>query len=466
MSDTEDRERQTVEAITRGFERRVGTGVRNYVAAPAPGYDVEGLWHCFGAGHRSGYATHAIALHSMLETLKLSVQLVPHRNMHIDIEKFPPDRYDMLFAWHKNAVGSPYAVISSFPPEVSAELDGIGPPLIPYCAFEGTKVSAMCRDLCNGAAFAEIWTVSEFVARAMVRGGVLSSRVRTVRPPVCDGPWTMPHTEVLAAARQRPVTQDDPFVFGALGTWSRRKGFPDLLRAYFGAFKRSDPVKLYLHTSAFGPLTIRKLKAKVTQEIAAIAREFGDDSFPESQRQPRIEVDFGTDATDADVIEWLSGLDCYANATYGEGLGIPHIWAKASGVPMVSTRYGAVGDMLSQLYNDTTGASPVLSEHSPHTVIDDPRRSPYDRFYRHRLAPVDREMIKIALMFDTDSEWAVYEPADLGRAMRQQFEAGRVFDLAGALWTRQRFSTPHCLPSLREALRSVLPVKQVNAWRI
>lgn len=441
---------QTVEAITQGFAQRVGSGVRNYVAAPAPGYNVHGLWHCFGAGHRSGYATHAVALHSMLDkALGLTVQLVPHRNMHIDIEKFPADRYDMLFEWHKNAVGYPYLVLCSFPPEVAAELDGIGPPLIPYCAFEGTKASAMCRDLCNGGAFKQVWTVSPFAARSLVRGGVHPNRVVPIRPPVCDHPWAMPSMSWVAAARERPVTQEDPYVFGALGTWSERKGFPDLLRAYFGAFRRSDPVKLYIRTSAFGPhLTIRKLRAKVTQEIAEIAKEFGDDGFPESKRQPRLEFDFGTDASDAAVIQWLAKLDCYANATYGEGLGIPHIWAKANGVPMVSTRYGAVGEMLSELFESADDGSTC------------------DRFYPHRLAPVGKEMVKIALMFDEDSEWAVYDPADLGRAMKAQFDNGRVFDERGAAWTRQHFSMEKCAPLLRAALRHVLPSEQVAEWHI
>jgi glycosyltransferase involved in cell wall biosynthesis len=423
-----------------------GMGARNYVAKPAPGYDVHGLWHSFGAGHRSGYATHAMALHWLITMgLKIPMQLVPHRNMDIDIDEFPSDRYDTLFEWHKAAVGYPHAMIVSFPPEVAAEMDGVGPPLVPYCAFEGDRTSAYMRELCNGDAFRSVWVVSEFVKKAMVAGGVEEEKVEVVRPPVCDGPWSMPLALNLEMNKQRPVTPDDPYTFGAMGTWHARKGFPDLLRAYFGAFKREDPVKLEIRTSAFGEnLTIREMKERLTKEIAAIAAEFGDDNFPASQKQPHLKLILGTEATDQEVIEWLASLDCYANATYGEGLGIPHIWAKANGVPMVSSKFGAVGEMVGNLLDNGS----------------------LDCVYPHRLAPVDEEMPRIALMFDRESKWGVYEPSALGDAMQYQWEAGRRLDEKSIDVVRDRFSIKSCIPAARDALWGLLDAEWIEKWAI
>lgn len=438
-----------VDAMTENFvgSLRGGVGPVNYVAKPAPGYDVHGLWHCFGAGHRSGYATHAIALHWMMANrLKVPMQLVPHRNMDIDIEEFPPDRYDMLFDWHKSAVGHPHVLISSFPPEVTAELDQIGPKLVPYCAFEGDKASSYTRALCNGAAFSSVWVVSPFVKNSLVAGGVEEERIEYVRPPICDGPWarSMPGIEDLRQSKDRPVTPDDPFVFGALGTWHARKGFDDLLRAYFGAFKREDPVQLVIRTSAFGEnLTIREMKEKLTAHIAEIAKDFGDDDFPASKKQPRLKLILGTEATDAEIIEWLGTLDCYANATYGEGLGIPHIWAKACGVPMVSTRFGAVGELLTQLIQQ--GAT-------------------NDFVYKSRMEEVDPEMCRIALMFDRDTKWAVYDPEDLGHAMSMSVNNGRVFDEVSARIVRDMFSMGECAPMVRAALKKLVDEKWADEW--
>jgi glycosyltransferase involved in cell wall biosynthesis len=380
----------------------------------------------------------------LTKALDIPMQLIPHRNMDIDIDTFPSDRYDMLFEWHKSAVGHPHVLISSFPPEVTAEMDGVGPKLVPYCAFEGDKVSTYTRALCNGNAFAAIWVVSQFVEKALVKGGVKEDRVFYVPPPVCDGPWSMIDIEKLRERKNRPITPDDPFVFGALGTWHKRKGFEDLVRSYFGAFRRVDPVQLTIRTSAFGKnLTIREMKAKLTERIAEIAKEFGDDDFPTSQKQPRLKLLLGTELTDAEIIEWLGSIDCYANATYGEGLGIPHVWAKANGVPMVSTGFGAVGELLGEL--ETKGAVEDL-------IIDS------------RMEPVDPEMCRIALMFDRDTQWAVYDPNQFGFAMESQFEGGRCFDETAARLVREKFSIEACAPYAVGALRALIDDKWVKTW--
>jgi glycosyltransferase involved in cell wall biosynthesis len=420
------------------------SGPKNYVADPAPGYDVQGLWQCFGTSHRSGYATHAMSLHWMLsKAIGIPTQLVPHRHVDIDIDKFPSDRYDLLFEWTKEAVGHPHVLFSSYPPEVSLHLENVGPPLVPYIAFEGTKVSTFCRDLCNGPVFREVWVVSDFVKRALVAGGVSPERVRVVYPMLTDGPWTMTAGDERA---ERPVTPDDPFTFGCVGTWHDRKGMHDLVRAYWGAFRRADPVKLVIRTSPLDSrLTIRKFKDQVSRELAEIAREFGDDAFPESRRQPKVELLLGTDATDQELIDWLGTLDCYANATYGEGLGIPQIWAKAQGVPMVSTAFGAVGALLMAIA-DRGGAD--------------------DTFVEHWLEPVSQEMCKIALMFDRDTKWARYEPEAFGAAMMMNYECGRRIDYVARDYIRDQFSADVRVPPVREALRALVGSQQAGEWKI
>lgn len=423
---------------------------RNYVAKPAPGFDVHGLWHCWGSAQRSGYATHAMSLHWLLDhELLVPTQLVPHVSLDVDIEKFPDDRYDTLFEWHKNAVGHPHAMFVSFPPDEAAELGEVGPPLIPYCAFEGTRVSTFCRDLCNGKAFREVWVVSQFVKEAMIAGGVEPERVRVVRPMLSEGPWAGAFAPMALLDRvPGPVTPDSPFTFGAMGTWHERKGFPDLIRAYWSAFRREEPVQLVIRTSAFGGdarKSIREFNEQITEEIAAIAAERGDFGFPESKQQPKLKILTGTSLTDAEVIDWLGTLDCYANASYGEGLGIPHVWAKCQGVPMVSSGYGAVGQLIAEIH-----------EGGAHQ----------DELFAFREEPVDPGMVKLSLMFDRDTCWGVYDVEHLQAALLKSYERGRRHDILGAQLAREAFGLTACLPPVRTGLQEVLEPAALKHWKL
>lgn len=419
--------------------------VQPYVAPPAPGFDREGVWHCFNTSSRSGYSTHAVSLQWMLEHIGAAVMLAPHRNLDIDIEKFPKDRYDLLFRWNKDVVGRPRLLFVSFPPDVAAGLGEMGPPLVPYCAFEGTRVSTFSRDLCNGEAFRAIWVVSPFVRDALVAGGVNSEKVFVVPPVLYGGPWSTDwFVDLDAAAVRDDVSEEQPFTFGAIGTWHSRKGFPDLIRAYWSAFERTDPVQLVLRTSQFGEdanLTIRKFGEKLTADVAKIAREFGDDRFPTSMALPRIRVITGTDAPDREIVEWLGTLDAYANSTYGEGLGIPHVWAKAQGVPMVSTLFGAVGDMLADIAAHGGDADVVVP---------------------HRLERIEADMIKFSLMFDRDCEWGRYDIAELAKGLRTQFERGRRLDGLGARRVRFLYDIEETARATRAALEQTLTEEEAG----
>lgn len=413
-----------------------------YVAMPAEGHDVHGLWHCFGAAHRSGYATHAMALHWVLDRiLGIQTQLIPHRHMDIDIDEFPEDRSETLFDWTRSAVGHGHLVFSSFPPEVSQVMSAIGPPLVPYIAFEGTTVSPMTRDLCNGDAFKQVWVVHPFVRDALVASGVDESRVKVAMPMLFGGPW-----EGMFRAPRSPAWSSEAFTFGAMGTWHERKGFHDLVRAYFQEFDRDEPVQLVIRTSTFGKRrTIRELKEFLTEEVAAIAKELGDDDFPASKKQPHLQFILGTDATDQEVIRWLGYLDCFVSSSYGEGLGIPHIWAKGQGVPLVSTGFGAVGEMLSSL--QAQGGTD-------------------DEIIPHEEVPVHPEMYKIATMFDRDTRWGGYDPSDLGQAMRIQFSRGRRRDVVGADFVRERHSADAAAARVQELLPGLLDAQLLQDWGV
>jgi glycosyltransferase involved in cell wall biosynthesis len=378
-----------------------------------------------------------MAMHWMLEKFGHVTQLVPHRHSDIDIDKFPPDRYEAYFRWLKSYVGQPELLVVSYPPDIAARMgetkdglsDGVHDKIVPYCAYEGVGVSEYVVGLCNKM-FAQVWTVSPFVSRALIDSGVKPELVRTIRPVLYEGPWGSWPTKEYGGE----IAADKPFRFGMMGTWQERKGVIDLVRGYWSSFKRSDPVVLCIRTSPIGDaVTLARFEKKVIADLAKLADEFGDFDFPASKKQARIIIETGTSLTDAEVIDWIGDLDCYVNASYGEGLGIPAIWAKTFGIPMVSTAFGAVGELLAEV---------------PSSV---------DKIVSHKLAPVGQDMQRFNLMFGDDSMWARYDPIEFGAAMRAAFDANRQRSVSQAMATRNAFHFDACSAALRTALGEVCP---------
>lgn len=421
----QDRTPEEVDTLTRGFSSTPYGGYA-YVAEPAPGFDVRGIWHTFHTDSRSGYAAHAVAVSWMIaEELRIPLMLVPHRAKDIDVDRFPADREEMFSRWHsyKNAVGIPELLIVSLPPEM--QMAGVAPRMIYYSAYEATKVSRWTADCVNSDQMEAVWCVSDFVRRAFIEGGAKPEKLDVIRPMLCGGAWKLPEVPALAPR--------DEFVFGTMGTWHHRKGFHHLVRAYFTEFKREENVVLNLRTSLFGAgKTIREFTESVVAEIAEIASEFGDDNFPSSKKMPRIRLQTGTELTDAQVIDWLGTLDGYVSPSFGEGLGIPAVWAKAMGAPLISVDFAALGEMVREVSGMSSGQSMDL-------LVDG------------TLVPVPPQMQAISPMFTPDAQWADYEPAAFGAKMRQLFAAGRRRDLMGARATRALFG-PETLGPLKAAI--------------
>lgn len=406
----------------------------SYVAQPAPGFDRHGVWHAFGTAHRSGYAAHAIAMHWLLhEHLGVPAELIPHRDMDIDIERFPKDRESMLMKWHRDTpVGLAELLIVSLPPD--NRMFQLAPKLAHYVAFEADRVSRFTADVCNSPEMTAVWCVSDFTAQSYLSGGVSPDKVMVVRPPICDGPWAGMFSTTAPAS--------DEFSFGTVGTWHARKGFPDLVRAYFSAFKRSESVVLKLRTSLFADnMTIRQFMESVIAKIGLVAREFGDDDFPNSKRMPRIRLEVGTNLTDAEIVEWLGGVSAYVNPSYGEGLGIPPIWAMAHGVPVISSTYGAVADLVREVSSDDT-----------------------HQLFPHHPVAVPSDMLSVSTIFERGVTWGGYKVEDLAAAMRRTYERGEMRHAETATRVRNAFSLRACKPALRAAIDRALDGSEWKPW--
>lgn len=398
---------------------------QNYVAEPAQGWDVDGVWSSFATEYRSGYSVAATAVtYAMSEGFGLPTQLVPHRHVDIDPDRFPADRKKLYDQWHESKVGRSHVLVASYPPIEAAYLKNVSKYLVCHTVSEATRISAFTVKICNEN-FDEVWVMSDFCRRAFVDSGVREDLVRTVSPMLYGGPWK----QKFATAASRT----GPYRFGTQGTWHARKGMLDLVRAYYGAFSANDDVILEIRTSQMSGrfLTIREMLAKVADEIRVVKAEF-------QKNLPKIVVYAGTDATDQEVLDRLADLDCYVNPSYGEGVGIPPIWAAMAGIPVVMSTFGAPGEYFLQ------------------------RGCKNDRLVPYTLAKVDPTMPSLNRIYDFDQEWGHYDVAEFGAAMRSAFEAGRVLDFVAAQRTRQDFGLAQMVDSMRPAMKKFLPEKMLE----
>lgn len=445
MSDTieyTERSPEEVAALEQQFRGSGYTG-QAYVAPPAPGHDTKGLWHYFPAHGRTGYSTHAIAMHRMmLDELHIPTSLIPHRLASLDIDQFPKDRAEMLTKWMADAVGLAEVMIVSLPPDLG--MYNMTRALVNYVAGpECTKAAKYAVDMVNSEHLTALWCVSPFAARAYEDGGADRSKVYVVRPPICDGVWRDMFTPIDELVTG-PVKHEGPYVFGTLGTWHERKGFHDLVRAYFGAFQRSQEVELHIRTSSMDDkLTIKKFEEKVIAEIAEIAKEFGDDNFPASKRQPRIKLLTGSALTEQEIITWLGSIDCFVNPSYAEGLGIPQMWAMAQGVPLITTDFGAVGEFVIGLRE--AGHMPV----PPVPAI---------------LTPVPTSMRSHSPIWAEGSMWGGYDVGDFSTTMRHMFDVGPIRLHAVAGRVREHFSFAACRTGAEKALWAVCRPEVLKEW--
>jgi hypothetical protein len=163
-----------------------------------------------------------------------------------------------------------------------------------------------------------------------------------------------------------------------------------------------------------------------------------------------VRAHIGTKASDVELIAWLGGIDCYANASYGEGTGIPQIYAAAQGVALVTGDFGAVGD-LALAMNERRALRRSEVEIAGDSV-----------HYDHQVVPTRRErvpmeMLRLNRLYDLDTEWGRYDPVEFGAAMRRVFERGRGRDVIGQRVPRERHAFDRFQARLRELLPALCP---------
>lgn len=125
------------------------------------------------------------------------------------------------------------------------------------------------------------------------------------------------------------------YVFYYIGDVNKRKNIQALVRAYYMAFTKYDPVSLVLKVNKFG-FSPDKLHKTLVEEIRFITE--GMRIYPRFEDYKQI-VLITEDLTDAQVMGLHRNFDCYVSSSCGEGLNFPLVDAFGTGNKVISTNY-------------------------------------------------------------------------------------------------------------------------------
>jgi len=127
----------------------------------------------------------------------------------------------------------------------------------------------------------------------------------------------------------KPMKKYNRFTFLFLGTWKERKGYKQLIEAWLGEFKYSDPVQLVIKTD-------RIKQARVY--IEKIKKEMGiSKGFAPILIENKV-------FSEAEMPHFLKSFNCLLLPTMGEGFNIPGLQCMALGVPVVITDFSGCQD--------------------------------------------------------------------------------------------------------------------------
>ena len=132
-----------------------------------------------------------------------------------------------------------------------------------------------------------------------------------------------------------PMKKYDKFSFLFLGTWKERKGYKQLIEAWFSEFKQEDNVQLIIKTD--------KSKQARTY-IEKIKKEMGiSKGFAPILIENKV-------FSETEMPHFLKSFDCLILPTMGEGFNLPGLQCMALGVPVAITNFSGCQDYA----NDST----------------------------------------------------------------------------------------------------------------
>ena len=200
------------------------------------------------------------------------------------------------------------------------------PAVIGYAVFETNKFPVVFKQNSEGADI--IWTASQFCYDRFVEIGIPKEKVE-IFPEGVDTTRFRPDLEPL-------IPRTSSMRFLNVCGYSERKGMRTLISAFLKEFdKKEDDVELWIFGGWYS-------KGKAQEEVDELKQDIKNKtSFP------RIILDW-TDRLDDDMPGLFNSFDAGVYPTKGEGYCRPLAECAACGVPVITTNYAPMSEIITE----------------------------------------------------------------------------------------------------------------------
>lgn len=276
--------------------------------------------------------------------------------------------------------------------------------------YRGLNIAAWCPVDHDPMPVNTVLSLEAFGARpiAMSRFGEDRMRQAGLEPLYCphavDTSVLRPNPEARAKVRQSLNVPDDAFMVGMVahnqGMSPCRKSFPEVFQA-FSMFLEGHPDSiLYLHTDVLGldgGLNLTALWNRFAIPDESI-RFVNQDKFW-----------FGELATEHMALTYAA-LDVLAAPSYGEGFGIPLIESQACGVPVITTDWTSMTELVGPgwLVDGDPWYNPGSASFWKRPSIDELIRALEFAYKSRGDASLSEECRRFALRYDADTVFEEY----------------------------------------------------------
>ena len=180
---------------------------------------------------------------------------------------------------------------------------------------EAASIPQQFTDACNG--YDEVWTTSDYCKNIFESSGV--TKPVYVIPNSVD---TKLYNESVQPHKFDPPLKK--FVFVSVLSWSHRKGYDVLLKAYLDEFTENDDVSLLIVSKYDG--TDEDDANKYIEYMTV------GDHLPHVAR-------CGRDVPEFEMPRLYKACDCFVLPSRGEGFGLPYVEASLCGLPIIATNH-------------------------------------------------------------------------------------------------------------------------------
>lgn len=214
--------------------------------------------------------------------------------------------------------------------DVAQQIPGPGPTVV-RTMYETDGLPAQWVEHLN--LVDEVWVPTAFNRQSFRTAGV-TSEIHVV-PGGVDTSWFRPDLPPLALPTRASTT------FLSIFEWSHRKAPDVLLRAWVEAFDPLDDVALVLRCFPRGHFGDTDATAMVDRLVDGELRALG-----RSRRDVAPVVVLGQHLSPDELRRLVCSTDVYVSPTRGEGWGRPLVEAQACGKLVITTKWGAPGEIL------------------------------------------------------------------------------------------------------------------------